>query len=424
MKHRECDYCGKISGPRIMLYAHDGRGIGHVVRICVLARAARAYWQGSEVILVSGAPELVALCPAGAEAIKLPSYFTDDRGGGHFYTSSPTLSVHRDSLTAARCCMLLNTVSNLSPDILVTDFAPGGKRDELIPSLREFAKKTAPTLTVLCLRAVLDERSQSMRDTWCSESVALMRRYYDALVVLGRREIFDFDVAYGCADMNLPPIIYSQMLASPFSLSGAGTDGSGSVSRRRSNLLVSFGSGYRADATASLLATALNTLNSSILPDMITIVLGPKAVFDTGSYARLLNPEVNARTRLFAFVPNMQDLYSAASHFVGYAGNNTVSEVLASRIPSLLIARNQSEREQETLLDVLAPFTTILRFGEKHLVADDLSRGLHELLQQTDLRIDPRCVPDDGFAAINSIKHLWDSRCEGPHSVSMKGGEG
>lgn len=61
---------------RFLLYAHNIYGLGHLTRICALARGIKAEISDSDIIIISGAKLnsfLVKLIPQNVEFIKLPT---------------------------------------------------------------------------------------------------------------------------------------------------------------------------------------------------------------------------------------------------------------------------------------------------------------------------------------------------------------
>jgi predicted glycosyltransferase len=112
-----------------MLYAHDGTGIGHVVRTCTLAGAIRSLYPNAVVSVATGSPVVQRYLPAGVRLHQLPPQVRVDANVPQMVIK--TQRAERKRLTLERRQMLLEYVQDWLPDVLLVDHLPLGKREEL-----------------------------------------------------------------------------------------------------------------------------------------------------------------------------------------------------------------------------------------------------------------------------------------------------
>lgn len=118
---------------RVLLYAINGVGLGHVTRLAALGRALRALAEAGDIdmevslLTTSEAPRL----PADLPTYKLPSKTVTQRAG-----------FDRQRQAAVSKVLISNLVATLAPDLLVLDTQPQGAFSELA-FLRGYARSTA-----------------------------------------------------------------------------------------------------------------------------------------------------------------------------------------------------------------------------------------------------------------------------------------
>jgi predicted glycosyltransferase len=128
----------------VLLYAHDGFGIGHLVRGCVLAAAIRRRWPSADVCLATGSPVARCFLPAGVRLAALPSYPVVPE-----HLAPPALralKAERRRLAEERRRLLLELVRGFGPRVALVDHMPLGKRNELLPAVLELHERGARLL--------------------------------------------------------------------------------------------------------------------------------------------------------------------------------------------------------------------------------------------------------------------------------------
>lgn len=163
----------------VMLYAHDGRGLGHASRAIAIGMGLRRLYPELRILFVTGAAISQSLIGnANLDWVKLPSYAstiidgvsTGVNGPANFYKS--VLGKHRQE-------MLRGLIASFKPRCLLVDHNPLGKRKELLEAL-ELAKEV-DTRCILGLRAIIGTQN----DFWNDELRDTYQKYYSDILWYG-----------------------------------------------------------------------------------------------------------------------------------------------------------------------------------------------------------------------------------------------
>lgn len=115
----------------MLIYAHDGRGLGHASRSVAIGLALRRLSPGARVLLVTGCGETAELIEhAPLDWIKLPSY-ASRVVGGRAYRGSVDSKMDPAWLKATRERMLAAWIEELRPRCILVDHVANGKYGEL-----------------------------------------------------------------------------------------------------------------------------------------------------------------------------------------------------------------------------------------------------------------------------------------------------
>lgn len=112
----------------MVLYSHDTQGLGHIRRNIAIAAALVAADPGTNVLLLTGAPEATALpLPPRTEVLTLPTLHKDVAGA---YTSR-VLDTPLADVLAMRSSLVCAAVLSFRPELLIVDKVPRGVHGEL-----------------------------------------------------------------------------------------------------------------------------------------------------------------------------------------------------------------------------------------------------------------------------------------------------
>ena len=183
----------------VLIYAHDGRGLGHVSRSVTVGMALRRRFPKLKVLFVSGSKQTATLVgPCPLEWMKLPSYETQIIHGKSIGRLGNT-NIKNCYLGPARANLIHSIITNFKPRCVLVDHDPPGKRQELQPSLK--STKGMDTTWILGLRAVVGE----VEDFWSASSRRAFKKHYHALLWYGDQKVLGGQIPQASAAI-LPQI--------------------------------------------------------------------------------------------------------------------------------------------------------------------------------------------------------------------------
>jgi predicted glycosyltransferase len=318
----------------VLIYSHDGRGFGHVSRGVTIGMALRRLFPGLKVLFVSGFKQtatLVGSCPL--EWMKLPSYETQIIAGNSKGRLGNT-NIKNCYLGPARASIIESIITNFKPRCVLVDHDPPGKRDELLPSLRK--TKEADTIWILGIRAVVGE----VAAIWSEMSKNAFEEHYHSLLWYGDEKVLGNEIPNGIGQyFSTNPIV------------------TGYVSRF---LELKHWAPYHSGKYAGTIAVPwLSETSLTFLENLY------KALSELGErygswkiFTDLKKVEAeanNIKLQLddmpYCSVENVSDRYLAALAnsrvALIYGGYNSLTDIMAAKVPSVVIVRGMNDREQE-----------------------------------------------------------------------------
>ncbi len=173
----------------VLLYAHDGRGLGHASRTIAIGMALKRLHPGLRILFVTGAKISQSLIGnSNLDWIKLPSYASQIVDGVSTGIDGPA-NFYKSVLGLHRSAMLKQIVTSFKPKCVLVDHSPLGKRKELIEALE--ASKDFDTQWILGLRAVIG----TQKSFWSDELRDVFNSYYSDIFwygdskVIGRHQL-------------------------------------------------------------------------------------------------------------------------------------------------------------------------------------------------------------------------------------------
>ena len=314
-----------------MLYGHDTMGLGHLRRNLALAAALRAGPDDPQVLIVTGASEAGRFeLPEGVDLLTLPGVAKDLDGGYR----SRRLDTSLDSVVDVRRAVLTAGLEAFAPDLLVVDKVALGFAGELEPALVRL--RAAGTRLVLGLRDVLDGPAAAAAEWRRLRTTEALRTRYDEVWVYGDEQVSDL-----ADDCRVPPSVRHLLRYTGFLSTGRSAgcpaepppvDGP--------YVLCVLGGGQDGAELAEAFAAAPRPAG---LPAVI--VGGPylpevtRARLDTAAAA---DPALHVAV----FCADAAAWMPGAAAVVCMGGYNTVTEVLATDTPALVVPRCRPRTEQ------------------------------------------------------------------------------
>jgi predicted glycosyltransferase len=318
----------------VLIYSHDGRGFGHVSRGVTIGMALRRLFPKLKVLFVSGFKQtatLVGSCPL--EWMKLPSYETQIIAGKSKGRLGDT-NIKNCYLGPARANIIESIITNFKPHCVLVDHDPPGKRDELLPSLR--ITKETDTIWILGIRAVVGE----VAAIWSEMSKNAFKEHYHSLLWYGDEKVLGNEIPNAIGQyFSTNPIV------------------TGYVSRF---LELKHWAPYNSGKYAGTIAVPwLSETSLTFLENLY------KALSELGErygrwkiFSDLKKIEAEANTIKLQFddtpycsIENVSDRYLAALAnsrvALIYGGYNSLTDIMAAKVPSVVIVRGMNDREQE-----------------------------------------------------------------------------
>ena len=318
----------------VLIYSHDGRGLGHVSRGITIGMALRRLFPERKVLFVSGFKQTAMLAgPCPLDWMKLPSYETRIIAGKSKGRLGNT-NIKNCYLGPARANLLESIITNFKPRCVLVDHDPPGKREELRPSLR--LTSGADTTWILGMRAVVGE----VEDFWSDLSKNTFKEHYHSLLWYGDEKVMGNQIPNTLGDFFLTdPIV------------------TGYVSRF---LEMKHWAPYHSARYAGTIAVPWLSETSLALLDNLSEAIGrlgeTYGKWKIFTDLKKIEAEASTIKSQFDAIPyctleNVSDQYLAtlanSQVAIIYGGYNSLTDIMAARIPAVVILRGMSDGEQE-----------------------------------------------------------------------------
>lgn len=370
----------------LLVYCHDGRGLGHVSRSVGIGLAMRRLFPQRRVLLVSGSRFTGELIGAGGlDWIKLPAYETEVIDGRSRGVAGKSKFSDQE-LGLLRAADLAHLVGLYRPRLVLVDHSPQGKHRELVPAL-----SAAPTDTkwILGVRGVVGD----VKQVGTALAADLFRKYFSSLFWYGDSQILGKEIKDRLGrfyDTSVEECGYVQRLSElpqP------------SIIHQEPRLAGTVAVPWRGESTEhylQCLATALERLGPET--GLWKIFLDISAMGE--SLCQLVN-RISSIPWCEIEVPGLAYLDSLrrSRMAIVYGGYNSLTDLLYFKIPALVVMREMKDLEQQIHLAVLQKatgeqFSTV---SESDVSEEVLVRLLHKKLHQNQGGFEP-IVKTDGAA--------------------------
>ena len=150
---------------KVMLFAYDGTGLGHLMR---LIKIAWGLSKECQVIVVSGHKAMPDIIPEGIQYYLLPNFC--ELREENCYTNEQTNRI--------RIKILEKLILDFMPDVFVTDYLPLGKRCELARIITDYN-----CLKYFVLRSDIGGDRLTHEDVFSTRNIAILKRYYHRILL-------------------------------------------------------------------------------------------------------------------------------------------------------------------------------------------------------------------------------------------------
>jgi predicted glycosyltransferase len=362
---------------RLMVYSHDTFGLGNIRRMLAICSHLHASIPDLSILIVSGSPMLQSFRVAqGIDYIKLPCLKRTE--GGELGVRFLDLDVAE--IVRLRRELILSTAVSFRPDIVLVDKKPDGLAGELEPSLRYIRCNLPQTRILLVLRDILDS-SRATMDAWEQHGYySTLQWYYDDVLVLGDRQIYDVCKEYqfpenlrqkvhfcGYVSRQLPNRSRSEIRKE---LGVAGDE---------SLVLVTAGGGQDGYDLLSTSVAATSSLAKRLRVRTL-LVTGPELGKEQ-TKAIHKAARSHACLQVIEFTDDLMSYMNAADTVISMAGYNTVCELLTLGKRSILVPRVKPVEEQKIRAERMANFGVFRTILPDVLTPDVLENAIAKQLQ-------------------------------------------
>lgn len=361
---------------RLMVYSHDGFGLGNIRRMLAICSYLLDTTPGLSILLVSGSPVVHSFrMPQGLDYIKLPCLGRSQSGE----LSAKYLGTATDETLKLRSELIKAAAINFKSDLLLVDKKPYALQGELKDTL-EYLKAYYPqTKVVLLLRDILDTPEATIKDWHKHRYYEGTEMFYDQVLVVGMPEIFDIAKEYQfpdaiaqkvhyCGYIRRQPgckprqILRQELQVNPDEQLVLVTPGGG-------------GDGYRLVNTyLSGLAQlpSQRSIKSLIVGEPEMPLIEMEALYQVAAPY----PQVQIRE----FTNDMMSYMEAADAVVSIAGYNTICEILTFSKRAVLVPRTQPVKEQLIRAERMASLGLFKAIHPDVLTPENLMQALLEQL--------------------------------------------
>ena len=316
---------------RILLYCHDGVGLGHLRRI---SRIAAKLQQRYSCLVATGVREALWLVPDECEILKLPSWEGIDRSRARRRGRVPAIEMDRQEAVAFRSALLMATARSFNPNAIVVDYRPFGNFGEL----REMLSGTAAK-KYLIHRGISDTSDGSELAGSATEEIA---DTYDRIMVVADPRLSDLAMTDRYCPRAAAKIEYCGYIVPETTRI--------SIDSAR-NVVCSGGGGFGSEELMTACLRAAD--HNPYIP--MCIVLGPRsrmAAQDLGG--------IPSHVKFLKSTMDLGELHASAAVVVSSGGYNSVLEAISGGA-RIIIHPNQrgSDDEQERFAQALSTYYPI-----------------------------------------------------------------
>jgi len=360
------------ASPCVLIYVQHLLGVGHLQRSIQLAAALQD--RGFRVEIVSGGMPATIHLPDRLNFHQLPPLYSAD--GSFTRLLDENGRPIDDAWRARRKRELLKIFTSLAPRVLITETFPFGRRMlrfELLPLLQ--ASRSSCELVICSIRDILQPRAKAERNR---ETCELLDTYYDHVLVHGDARIARLEDSFALAGSINQKLHYSGYICAHNTRQPPSAEGLDDV-------IVSAGG----SATGlRLLTTALAARPLSDLREQHWRVLVSPAIaaVDFDALQRRAGSGVSIERNR----PDFSLLVKRARLSISQAGYNTITDILSSDTPAVVVPYAEANEIEQTLrARALEKCGRLVTLPESELGADALAQAMSRAQRQnTTLGVD------------------------------------
>jgi predicted glycosyltransferase len=364
--------------PRLLMYAHDTYGLGHLRRSLAIAIHLSRAFPDLSTLLVTGSPVAHNFSlPPRVDYVKLPAVV---KTGDERYQARD-LDLSPDQILRLRSAIIMEVATHFAPDVMLVDHAPLGMKGELMSTLQAVRRDRPGTRLLLGLRDVLDE-PEKVRRQWATQDLyRTIDATYDEVLVYGQRDIFDLVAAYA-----FPPQLAARTHFCGYIQREASVHLDATVRDElrlgtEPLVLVTAGGGEDGAGLLELSLDALALLAERRQALQAVIITGPLMAAAERARLEVRARQLPATVRVLPFHPNVPSLMRASAVVVSMGGYNTICEIATSGRPAVVVPRTHPRLEQYIRAQAFAARGLLSAQSMDRLTQAALAESIEQALQ-------------------------------------------
>ena len=169
----------RIKKKRVLIFAYDGTGLGHLMRLAKIATGLQTNFLP---LIVTGHEAIGNIVYEGIEFIRLPNF------NSNFYHKTTEDSDDTININKIRNKSLWEIIKIFKPHVLITDFLPCGKKNELLDLILNYK-----CLKYLILRGEIGSLQLISNIIFTDKNNELMLNFFDRIFIACDKNITNLD---------------------------------------------------------------------------------------------------------------------------------------------------------------------------------------------------------------------------------------
>lgn len=194
---------------RVLFYVHNGTGLGHLRR---LSRLAAAIQGECACLVVSGHRAASFIVGNDSEYVHLPSYDNLMPNKSRYWGRKPFMEIDRENAIKFRTSLINSTVEAFEPDVIVVDYLPLGKYQELSSVISNY-----PAKKYFIMRGVMDHTDNIHLSALNVAGENTLEEYFDRILVACDEKICNVTDEYSLNQKISDKLSYIGYVSEPVS---------------------------------------------------------------------------------------------------------------------------------------------------------------------------------------------------------------
>jgi predicted glycosyltransferase len=338
-----------ITPYRILIYAHDTYGLGHIRRCLAIARNLKNC--PADILILTGS--------ILAGRFKIPSRIDFVRIPGMIKVTNEeylplSLKLEAAEVLEIRKKIILATATAFRPDFFIVDKAPLGLKREAVDTLHWLRTDCPTCKSILGLRDIMDGAASTIEE-WREKGIYdAMRDLYDEIWVYGCKDFYDPITEYRIPDHIAPKIHFTGYLPRqiPTPEKVAATRAQLGLGNGQKLIVVTTGGGGDGHPVVRSFLAAFDPAMGPV-PENVKVVVVTGPFISAKHYQDVVKRCNQLGFTTYKFHRAMERLIGAAQVVVSMGGYNTVCEIVSQKKPLLIVPRTVPREEQLIRAQVL-----------------------------------------------------------------------